>query len=148
MSNTFRERKDVEEGLLSEQEQAQQTEEARLENEQSNPQEQAAPRRRRIALSSILGGEVLSRQWLRRQIGLIALIVGFMLLLVTNRYHVEKLSREKIQAEEHIKFLREQRIQMQKDYQESVKISRMAHMLDSVGVGLIAGPPYEIDIDK
>ena len=156
MSNTFREKKTVEDGLLDEKEQQQrqqqeqqelhQTEQAEAAQQQPDG-EASEPRKSRVNLSHILGGDMLNRAWLSRQTGLIVLVVVFMLFLVANRYHVEKLSRDKIVTEEHIKFLREQRIQMQKDYQESVKISRIARVLDTVGVGLIAGPPYEITVD-
>jgi hypothetical protein len=33
---------------------------------------------------------------------------------------------------------------LQKRYQETIKISKIAEMLDSTGVGITAGPPYEI----
>lgn len=68
----------------------------------------------------------------------------FCIILVSNRYKVEQLSKEKIQLERDIDYLREQRIQMQREYQESIKISRIAEKLDTIGVGLISGPPYEI----
>jgi len=42
--------------------------------------------------------------------------------------------------------MREQRVQMQKQYQESIRISRIDEVLDTIGVGLVAGPPYEIKI--
>lgn len=38
----------------------------------------------------ILGGDILSAQVLRRNVWLIMLIVGFMILYITNRYSVQK----------------------------------------------------------
>lgn len=87
-------------------------------------------------------------KWLRAQWGIILLIVFYCLLVVSNRYEVENLSKEKIEVQKRIEYLREQRIQMQKEYQESIKISRIASELDSSGVQLISGPPYEIEVDK
>ena len=46
---------------------------------------------------------------------------------------------------ERINDLREQRIQMQKQYQKSVKISQIAEDLRESGVGITSGPPYEIE---
>lgn len=78
---------------------------------------------------------------------LLLLLYGF--IVVTNRYRVESLSKEKIRISNDIDYLKEQRIQMQRDYQESIRISRIAAELDTIGVGLISGPPYEIhDIDR
>lgn len=97
-------------------------------------------------LSNLLSGEVLNKQWFRNQRLLLLLIAAFCIILVTNRYYVEHLTKDKLATEERIKFLREERIQMKKDYQESVKISHIASQLDSLGVGLIAGPPYELTV--
>ncbi len=99
-------------------------------------------------MSNILGGEILRSKWLRKQRGIIAILVVFCFVLVTNRYYVETLVKEQHATKERIKFLREERIQMKKDYQENVKISHIVRKLDSIDVGLIAGPPYEIVVDK
>ena len=80
-----------------------------------------------------------------RQIPLMLLCLFFLLLLVANRYKVESLSREKMATQERIVELREQRIQMQKQYQKSVKISQIAEDLGESGVGITSGPPYEIE---
>ncbi len=93
-----------------------------------------------------LGGDVFQSRAVLRQIPLLLLILVFALLIVANRYRVEALTREKLILQERVDFLREQRIQMQKQYQESIRISRIDQELDTIGVGLVAGPPYEIKI--
>lgn len=100
--------------------------------------------KRKNALGGVLGGDFLSRGWVRKQRGLLLLFVIFAIALVSNRYYVEHLTKEKLTTEENIKFLREQRIQMKRDYQDNVRISHIASQLDSVGIGIIAGPPYEL----
>ncbi len=95
-------------------------------------------------VSRIFGGEVLQSEFVLRQRWLILLIGVFALLLVYNRYRVEDLTKAKVEAQERINFLRESRIELQKRYQETIKISKIAEMLDSTGVGITAGPPYEI----
>src|SRR5574344_1245331 len=97
------------------------------------------------SFNNIMGGNVLKSKWVIRQIPLILLIAFYCLLLVSNRYWVENLSREKIATEENINYLREERMQMQKDFQESIKISHIAEKLDTLGIKLISGPPYEIE---
>lgn len=96
-------------------------------------------------LGRVLGGDVLADKMVLRQIPLVLLCLVYLLLIVGNRYRVENLSREKAATEERINYLREQRIQMQKQYQQSVKISQMAEDLRQTGVGIMNGPPYEIE---
>ena len=92
----------------------------------------------------MLGGEVLGDQMVLKQIPLVLLCLFYLLLIVGNRYRVETLSRERVATEERINYLREHRIQMQKQYQQSVKISQIAEELKESGVGITSGPPYEI----
>lgn len=95
-------------------------------------------------VSSFFGGDVLQSDFVLRQAWLILLLFAFALLLVYNRYRVEDLTKAKIEAQERINFLRESRIELQKRYQETIKISKIAERLDSTGVGITAGPPFEI----
>ena len=95
-------------------------------------------------LGKILGGNVLTSEIVQKQWGLIFLIALFAMLLVGNRYHVEKLQKDKIETEERINILNEHRIQMQKQSQEQVKVSSLMKDLDSTGLGYSAGPPFEL----
>ena len=92
----------------------------------------------------VLGGDILADKFVLKQIPLLLLCLVYLLLIIGNRYRIENLSHEKLAAEERINFLREQRIQMQKQYQQSVKMSQIAEDLKETGVGITAGPPYEI----
>ena len=96
-------------------------------------------------VGKVLGGDVLGDRLVLKQIPLLLLCLVYLLLIVGNRYRIENLSREKETVEEHINYLREERIQMQKQYQQSVKISQIAEDLKDRGVGITAGPPYEIE---
>ena len=95
-------------------------------------------------LASVLGGDILADKLVLKQIPLLLLCLFYLLLIIGNRYRIENLSRELQASEERINYLREQRIQMQKQYQQSVKISQIAEDLKETGVGITAGPPYEI----
>lgn len=113
-------------------------------------EEEQQPRRGRSdkvakGLSKVLGGDILGDKFVLNQIKLMLLCLFFLLLLVANRYEVESLSREKMASLERINDLREHRIQMQKQYQKSVKISQIAEELSDRGVGITSGPPYEIE---
>ena len=96
-------------------------------------------------IGRVLGGDVLADKLVLQQIPLVLLCLLYLLLIVGNRYRVETLSREKAATEERINYLREHRIQMQKQYQQSVKISQIAEELGESGVGITNGPPYEIE---
>lgn len=95
-------------------------------------------------LARILGGDVLSSKVVVKQLPLILLLTLYGLLLVSNRYRVEQLTKDKIDTQEHINYLRERRIDLQKRFQETIKISQIAEMLSDSDVGITAGPPYEI----
>lgn len=96
------------------------------------------------SIGKVLGGDILADNLVLKQIPLVLLCLFYLLLIVGNRYRVESLSREKAATEERINYLREHRIQMQKQYQQSVKISQIAEELKETGVGITSGPPYEI----
>lgn len=117
-----------------------------MEQEQhTQAKEQQEPRSKKPSwLARILDGGLLQRKAVTRQIPVILLGCFYALVLVYNRYKVEDLTKAKLQAQDRINYLRESRIELQKRYQETVKISQIAALLDSTGVGITAGPPYEI----
>ncbi|MBQ8704083.1 MAG: hypothetical protein IJ524_06890 [Bacteroidales bacterium] len=148
MGNKFRE-KVVEEGL-EEPKPVVESEERRVESGEPSGQPSSAPRRGSKSdktargIGKVLGGDVLANTKVLKQIPLVLLCLVYLLLIVGNRYRVESLSREKAATEERINYLREHRIQMQKQYQQSVKISHIAEELKESGVGITSGPPYEL----
>ena len=150
MGNRFRE-KVVEEGLeqpcpVAQTQQPVETTEPIAADSDSSVQTRRSGRADKAArgLGRVLGGDVLADRMVLRQIPLVLLCLVYLLLIVGNRYQVERLSREKAATEERIGYLREHRIQMQKQYQQSVKISQIAEDLSDRGVGITSGPPYEL----
>ncbi len=122
-------------------------EEQKIHEQEQQPQkpQQPTPKPKKAGLvSRVLGGDVLQSKGVTKQIPLIMLCCFYALMLVYNRYQVEDLTKEKLAAQERISSLRERRIQLQKRFQETIKISQIADRLDSTGVGFTAGPPYEI----
>ena len=113
------------------------------ENHQQNGQ---APKRPKKAkwLANLIGGEMLQNAKVLKYWPLIVMIGVYAIILVSVRYKVEDLTKEKLATQERINCLRETRIELQKRYQETIKISQIASLLDSTGVGITAGPPYEI----
>lgn len=113
----------------------------------AKPAQEPAPKKKAKKghlMGRILGGEILQSKKVQKQLPLVLLLCIFGLLLVRNRYQVEDLTKAKIASQERINALRESSIEQQKRYQESIKISEIAERLDSTGVGITAGPPFEI----
>lgn len=99
------------------------------------------------SLRRVLAGDMLGSRWVMEQIPLLVIIVVMCLLLVAVRYRVESLNKEVDQLQKKASYLLEQRMQMRRNYQESIRISRIDEELDTVGIGLVAGPPYELKVE-
>jgi len=95
-------------------------------------------------VARLLGGDILQSKWVLKQMPLVVLCLIYCLVLVFCRYTVEGLTMESRLQQERLDSLQQERNNMQKNYQETVKISQIAARLDSSGVGITAGPPYEI----
>ncbi len=99
-------------------------------------------------MKSVIGGDILNGKWIKKQIPLMLLILFFLIIIVSNRYKVENLTKERIATKDRIDQMREQRIQARSQYQHSIQISTIAEQLDTIGVGIVAEPPYLIEIEK
>ena len=148
MGNKFRESKEkvVEEGLEAPREEAV-VEEVATEStaaDTKKPRHSGRSDKAARGIGRVLGGDLLADKLVLRQIPLLLLCLFYLLLIIGNRYRIENMSRDMAATEERINYLREQRIQMQKQYQQSVKISQIAEDLNETGVGITAGPPYEL----
>ena len=144
MGNKFRE-KVVEQGLEAEVQEPVVEESAVDDSEPRVASKSSKGNKVARGVAKALGGDLLADKMVLQQIPLLILCLIFLLLIVGNRYRVENLSREKMAVQERINDLREHRIQMQKQYQKSVKISQIAEDLSQSGVGITSGPPYEIE---
>ena len=96
------------------------------------------------SLADVLGGDIFAQGSVWRQIPLMLLILAYGIVLVSSRYHVESLSKEKERLAQRVEYLREHRIMMQKGYQHSAKVSQVAERLEAIDIGLTADPPYEL----
>ena len=96
---------------------------------------------------NILGGDMLKSSFVRRQVPLALIIIACCIVMVRIRYRVEDLMKEKLALEEEIDFLHEQRVQKQKQYQELIRLSRLDMVLDTIDVGVVAAPPYELQAE-
>lgn len=102
--------------------------------------------KKKSSISTILGGDIFKSRTVLKQMPLLILILVLSLVIVSMRYRVESLYREKKELERSISLLHEKRLRMQKQYQQSIRISTVDQKLDTIGVGLVPGPPYEIKV--
>ncbi|MBR1517198.1 MAG: hypothetical protein IJ620_03545 [Bacteroidales bacterium] len=92
----------------------------------------------------ILGAEFLNTRKALRYIPLMVLIVVCSIVMVSNRYRVEKLRKEIINTQKEIDQLSLQQIELKSQYQQSIKISNISSTLDSIGIHLITEPPLTL----
>ena len=145
MGNKFREKPAVEEPQVKVEEPVVETPAPEpVAEEASKPRKKGRADKAARGIGRVLGGDLLADKLVLRQIPLVLLCLVYLLMIIGNRYRIESMSRDKIATEERINYLREQRIQMQKQYQQSVKMSQIADDLKETGVGITAGPPYEL----
>lgn len=111
--------------------------------------ERDAPRRR-ITLHSILGGDILQGEWVRRNVGLIVLLVVFALVYVGNGYvsqqeviEIDRLRRQ-VDSARNIALIRSS------EFMESSRQSYIEEALKARGdstLEISTVPPYVIKID-
>jgi len=96
-------------------------------------------------IAKVLGGDILSDKLVLGQVRLLLLCMVYLLLVVANRYQVESLSRKKMVVHERINELREQQIQLQKNNQNTVRISQIRDDLRrEKALGIMPTPPEVI----
>ncbi|GAB6982816.1 FtsL-like putative cell division protein [Prevotella dentasini] len=104
-----------------------------------------------LTLKKILGGDILSAQLFRNNIKLILLIVGFVIVYITNRYSVQKdlIEIDKLNTE-----LEDAKYRALSSSSQLTEKSRESHVLellktnkDSV-LKMAAQPPYKIEVPK
>lgn len=104
--------------------------------------------RRRRLVTEFLGGDILKSNIVTKQLLLLFIILFMCLFIVGMRYRVEKYNRERLILQDKLSYIEVKRIFMQRQYQEAIRISHIDETLDSVGVGLVAGPPYELKLER
>ena len=109
---------------------------------------QTGKKRKKGVVGKVIRGDVLQNPKVLKQIPLVLLVCLFCIALVYNRYRIEDLNRQRQAMEDEKSYLQQKQIELQKRYQETIKISQIAEMLDSTGIGITAGPPFELRIEN
>ena len=111
--------------------------------------EDERPHPSNFTLAKILGGDILTAQTLRNNIGLMLLIVGFIVVYITNRYKVQKdlLEIDKLNTE-----LEDAKYKALSISSTLTEKSRESHVLESLKNGPDSAlkqsdrPPYIIEV--
>lgn len=113
--------------------------------------EEEKPSSFNFSLAKILGGDMWSAQIIRKQIWLIVLIVLFIFVYISNRYHVQKdlLEIDKLQKElQDAKFKElSSHSQITEKSRESKVLELLKNNKDSI-LHMATQPPYIINIPK
>lgn len=111
--------------------------------------EDERPHSSNFTLRKILGGDILTAQMLRNNIGLIVLVVLFAVIYITNRYQVQKnlIELDKLKTE-----LNDAKYRALSSSSNLTEKSRESHVLESLSQGpdstlkMSDRPPYIIQV--
>ncbi len=113
--------------------------------------EEEAPLSSNLTLTKILGGDILTTQFIRRQIWLIILVVVFMILYISNRYSVQKDLIEIDQLQRELQDAKYKALSSSSQITEKSRESNVLDMLknnkDSI-LHIATQPPYIINVPE
>ena len=104
-----------------------------------------------FTLRKILGGDILTTQTIRRQIGVFLLITGFLIIYVSNRYSVQKdlIEIDKLQDD-----LQDAKYKALSSSSKLTEKSRESHVLEMLNnnkdsvLKIASQPPYIINVPE
>ena len=113
--------------------------------------EEDAPQSSNLTLTKILGGDILTAKFMRRQIWLIILVVGFMIVYIANRYSVQKDLIELDQLQRELQDAKYKALSSSSQITEKSRESNVLDMLknnkDSI-LHIATQPPYIINVPE
>lgn len=103
---------------------------------------------RKITMKDLLGGGVLSREVVIRQIPYALFLFGLILLYIANQYRGDKVMTEILAVEKKLKELRTESVSTAFELMEKSKQSRVIHMIEEKGLNLreAMDPPVTIEV--
>jgi hypothetical protein len=113
--------------------------------------EEEAPQSSNFTLRKILGGDILTAQFIRRQIGLIIMIVVFIIFYISNRYSIQKDLIELDQLQKELQDTKYKALSSSSQITEKSRESNVLDMLknnkDSI-LHIATQPPYIINVPE
>lgn len=113
--------------------------------------EEEAPQSSNFTLRKILGGDILTAQFIRRQIWLLILIVFFIIIYISNRYSIQKDLIEIDQLQNELQDAKYKALSSSSQITEKSRESNVLEMLknnkDSI-LHIATQPPYIINVPE
>lgn len=113
--------------------------------------EEEAPQSSSFTLRKILGGDILTAQFIRRQIWLIMLVVVFVIVYISNRYGIQKDLIEIDQLQTKLQDAKYRALSTSSQITEKSRESNVLDMLnnnkDSI-LHIASQPPYIINVPE
>ncbi len=113
--------------------------------------EEEAPQSSNFTLRKILGGDILTAQFIRRQIWVVILVVGFTIIYISNRYSIQKDLIEIDQLQKELQDAKYKALSSSSQITEKSRESNVLEMLknnkDSI-LHIATQPPYIINVPE
>lgn len=113
--------------------------------------EEEPPQSSNFTLRKILGGDILTAQFIRRQIWVVILVVGFTIIYISNRYSIQKDLIEIDQLQKELQDAKYKALSSSSQITEKSRESNVLEMLknnkDSI-LHIATQPPYIINVPE
>ena len=119
-------------------------------NKEFIPTKQEIKESSKFSFKDLLGGNVLSKEVVTRQIPFLLFVTVAIILYIFNQYQGENVMRQIMALEKSVKELRAESVSTAFDLQEISKQSEVTRMVIDQGLTLQEAktPPYKIVIDE
>lgn len=115
-------------------------------NQEFIPVRQEIKESSKFSVKDLLGGNVLSKEVVTRQIPFLLFITTAILLYIFNQYHGENIMRQIMTLEKRVREMRSESVSTAFELQEISRQSEVTHMIIQQGLTLQEAktPPYKI----
>ena len=119
-------------------------------NKEFIPTKQEIKESSKFSLKDLLGGNVLSKEVVTRQIPFLLFITIAILLYIFNQYRGENVMSQIMSLEKRVREMRAESVSTAFDLQELSKQSEVTRMVTDQGLPLKEAktPPYKIEMDE
>jgi cell division protein FtsL len=114
------------------------------------PPRQEVRESKRITMKELLGGGVLSREVVLKQIPFVLFLFALILLYIANQYRGDKVMTEVFKLDKRVKELRTESVSTAFELMEKSKQTQVIKLIESQGLGLEEAviPPYKIIVEE
>ncbi len=119
-------------------------------NQEFIPVRQEIKESSKFSVKDLLGGNVLSKEVVTRQIPFLLFITTAILLYIFNQYRGENIMRQIMTLEKRVREMRSESVSTAFELQEISRQSEVTHMIIQQGLPLQEAktPPYKIVIEE